>query len=56
LEVSCREEEDSRKIMRLMLSRFLWGAVLSPVCTGWDCLRLKFSPTSQIANESIVLD
>uniref|UniRef100_A0A0V1KI63 Uncharacterized protein n=1 Tax=Trichinella nativa TaxID=6335 RepID=A0A0V1KI63_9BILA len=21
--------------------------MLSPVCTGWDCLRLKFSPTSQ---------
>ena len=30
-------------MVRLMLSRFLWGVVLSPVCTVWDCLRIFFS-------------
>lgn len=34
LEVLYRVEEDSRKMVTLMLSRFLWGSVLSPVCTG----------------------
>ena len=30
-------------MVRLMLSSLLWGVVLSPVCTVWDCLRIFFS-------------